>query len=65
MSFSLVEASGGYYLAAVHRLLITVLSPVVQDRLYGAWASTAVARGLSSCSSQAREHRLTSYGTWA
>ena len=31
----------------------------------GSRASAAVARGLCSCSPQALEHRLSSYGTWA
>ena len=35
----------------------------VERRLWGVWASV-VARGLSSCSSQALEHRLNSCGRW-
>ena len=31
----------------------------------GQWASVVAARGLSSCSSWALEHRLTICGTWA
>ena len=36
-----------------------------QARLQRAWSSAVVARGLSSCSSQALEHRLNSCGVWA
>jgi len=35
----------------------------VERRLWGMWASV-VARGLSSCSSRALEHRLSSCGKW-
>ena len=31
----------------------------------GAWASVVAARGLSSCGTQALEHRLSSCGAWA
>ena len=34
-------------------------------RALGAWASVVVTRGLSSCGSQALEHRLSSCGAWA
>ena len=33
-------------------------------RLQGAWASVIAARGLSSCASQALEHRLRSCAAW-
>ena len=48
----------------VTRLLIALTSLVAEHMLYGVWASAVVARGLSSCSSQAPEHRLNSCGTW-
>ena len=53
MGFSLVVESRGYSLVAVHRLLILMASLVV--------AHSSRARGLSSCGSQAPEHRLNSY----
>ena len=34
-------------------------------RALSTWASVVVACGLSSCGSQALEHRLSSCGTWA
>ena len=37
----------------------------VMRRLQGAWASVVAARGLSSCASQALEHRLRSCAAWA
>ena len=49
--FSLVAGSGGYSLVAMRRLLIAE------------WASVVVAQG--QCGSWAREHRLSSCGTWA
>ena len=42
------------------RLLIAVSSLVVEHRFQGAWASVVAAHGLSSCGSQALEHRLSS-----
>ena len=38
---------------------------VAERGLQSTWASVVVARGLSSCSSRALEHRLSSCGTWA
>ena len=63
--FSLVVAKGSYSLVAVHGLLIAVASLVAEDRLEGMQASVVSARGLSSCGSQALEHRLSSYGIQA
>ena len=37
-----------------------VASLVVGHRIHGVWASVVVARGLSSCTAQALEHRLNS-----
>ena len=65
MGFSLLTASRGCSLVAVSRLLIAVASLVAEHGLQGAWALVAVARGLSSCGSQALEHRLSSCGTQA
>jgi len=53
LGFSLVVASRGSSLVAVLGFLITVASPVVEHRLQGTWASTVVARELSSCGSLA------------
>ena len=52
--FSLVAASGGYSLVAVHGLPITVISLVTEHRLR-ARALIVAACGLTSCSSQARD----------
>ena len=46
-------------------LLISVVSLVTKDGLLGAGASAVITRGLRSCSSQALEHGLSSYGAWA
>ena len=63
--FSLVAASGGYYPAAVCRLLFVVASHVAEHGLQGAQASAAAAQGLSSCASQTLECKLNSCGTQA
>ena len=55
----------GLLFDAVRGLLIVVASPVAEHQLQGVWASVVVARGLSSCGSQALECRLSSCGTWA
>ena len=62
IGFSLVVVSRGCALV-VHRLLIAVASLVAEHGLKGVWPSVIAARGLSSCSSQALEHRLSSCGT--
>ena len=62
MGFSLVAGSGTYSLVAVGGLLIAVASPGAELRLKGARASVVAARRLSSCDSQALEHRLNSCG---
>ena len=62
--FPLVAASGGYSLVAVGRLLTEVAS-LVEHRLWGLQATVIAAHGLSSCSSQALEHRLNSCGMGA
>ena len=51
--FSLVAASGGYFLAAAHKLLIAVASLVAEHGALGP-------AGFSSCNSRAREQRLSS-----
>ena len=56
VNFSLVAESGGYSLFAICRLLIAVAS-LVEPGLSGT--------GLSSCGSQALEHRLDNCGTRA
>ena len=58
MGSSLV-VSRGYSLLEACRLLVVVASPVAEHRLWGTWASLAVACGLSSCSS-APAHWLSS-----
>ena len=45
-AFSLVAASRGYSLAAMHGLLIAVASLVVGHGLYGVWASVVVVHSL-------------------
>ena len=62
---SLVVVSTGYSLAVSRLLLVAVASPVVEHKLKSAWASAIAARGLSSCSSWAPEHRLNSCVTWS
>ena len=42
----LVVVNGGYSLVAVSGLLIAVASLAMEHRLWGAWASVAVAQGL-------------------
>ena len=54
VNFSLVVASGGYFLAVVCRLLTAVASLVAE---HGNWGA-----GFSRCGSQALEHRLNSCG---
>ena len=65
VSFSLAVAGGGSCLAVMGRLLITVGSLVAEHRLSGAQASVASAHGLTTCSSQALEHKLSTCGTQA
>ena len=62
---SLVAVTGGYSLSPVYGLRNAGSSLVVEHRLQGIQTSAVVARGLSSCGSQALEHRLNSCGTWA
>ena len=57
--FPLVAERGGYSLVAVHGLP-TVVAALVEHGLSGGQASVAAVSGLSSCSSQALEHRLRS-----
>ena len=61
MGFSLFSESGGYFLVAVHRLLIVVAS-CCRAQAPGYVGLVVAARGLISCSSQALEHRLSSCG---
>ena len=63
--FSLVAASEGCSLVAVHRLLIAVASPSVEHKLWDSWASVPAAGRLSSCGSWALEHGTSSCGAWA
>ena len=56
--FSLVAASRGYTLVAVHSPLTVVSSLVSEYGLQGMWASVVAAHGLSCCGSWALEHRL-------
>ena len=55
----------GLLFVAVHGLLIAGATLCCSARALGAQASVVVARGLSSCGSQALEHRLSSGGAWA
>ena len=54
-----------FSLVALRRLLIAVASLVVENGLQGMWAPIVAVRGLSSCGSWTREHRLNSCGLWA
>ena len=63
--FFLVVASRGYSLVVGCRLLIVVASLVGKHGLWGVQASVIAARELSSCSSQAQEHRFSGCGTQA
>ena len=63
--FSLAMESGGYSLVAAGGLLIATASLVKEHRLSGARVAVAVARGLSSCDTQAPEHVFSCCGTWA
>ena len=56
--FSLVVASGGYSLAAEHRVFIAVASVVAEQGLQGAQAPVVAVPGLQSAG-------LSSYGSWA
>ena len=47
------------------RLLTVVAALVAGHTPEGVWVSVAMARGLSSCGSQALEHRLGGCGAWA
>ena len=60
--FSLVVAGGGYSPVGLCGLLTAVASLPAELRLQGAQASLVATHGLSSCSSQALEHRLSSCG---
>ena len=60
--FSLVVGSGGYSLVAAHRFLLAVDSLVSEHGLSGSRASAVVTCVLSSCKSEALEHRLNSRG---
>ena len=64
VDFLLVVVSGGYSLAAVHRLLLVVSSLAVEHGLQGMWALAVVPHGLRSYGSRALEHRLSSCGAW-
>ena len=62
--FSLAVASGGL-LSSCTAWAYCSASLVGEDRLQSVQASVVVAHGLSSCGSQALEHRPNSCGTWA
>ena len=62
VGFSLAAATSvKVALTAVHGLLIVVAS-LVEPRALGLRTSIVAGHGLSSCSSQALEHRLSSHG---
>ena len=60
VGFSLVAASRGYTLVAVHRLFTEVASLAAEHRALGRVPSVVMARGLSRYGSPALEHRLNS-----
>ena len=49
----------------VHGLLIAVAALVAERGLWGMQALVVVARRFNSCISQALEHKLNIWGTWA
>ena len=63
-AFLLVAVSRGYPLVLALWLLIAVASLLAEHRLSGTRASVVVACGLSSFSSRALEHRLSSCVAW-
>ena len=56
--FSLVVASRGYSLIAVHKLLTAVAYFIVEHGVSGAWASIVLARGLQTTGSVVAAPRL-------
>ena len=60
----IVVEVGGSSLVAVRGPLVAGAALVMERGLWGAQTSVVAACGLSSCDSQALEHRLTSSGTW-
>ena len=65
MGFSLVARNGGYSLIATCRLLFAVISLVAEHEFWGMWSSLVLGHGLSSWSSWALEHKLSSCGPQA
>ena len=71
MGLSLDAANGGYSLVAVYRPLIVAASVVAEHRLWGLWASVAVARGFSATgtnhvgTNHALDHRINRCGMQA
>ena len=64
--FSLVAANWGSICSSCATWLLTVVASLIEEHgLLGTWASVVAACGLSSCCSQALEHRLNSCGTQA
>ena len=55
----------GFYLVAVGRLLIAEVPLVAEHKLWGPQTPVVLACGLSNCSFQTPEHRLSSCGAWA
>ena len=64
-AFTLVAEREGYSLVVVLWLLIAAASLVAEHRLQAAQASVVKTHGLNSCSSQALEHRVSSWGARA
>ena len=62
---SLVAVKGRCSLVLVHRLLIAVASFVAEHGLWGPWPSEVAPAELSSCDTQALEHRLRNCGAQA
>ena len=63
VGFSLVSVNRGHPPVVLHGHLIAVTSLIVEHRLQDGQASVVMARGLSSCGSQALEHRFSNCGT--
>ena len=60
MGSCLLAANRDYSPVLVRRLLVEVASLIMERRLWGVRASVVAVHGLSSCSTQAPEHRLSS-----
>ena len=65
LGVSLVVVRRGYFLIAVNKLLIAVVSLAVEHGLKGTQALVVLVCGLSSCGFGLLSMRLSCRGTWA